>query len=144
MKRVKTHHWHTSCHQTHRFTSYMYMHFIFGFEKIKIHTFLSSGYLHLPGQTWGIPSLSILMTKKIFRKSVYRIYMFLNAHISYHWLSQFYCYIQLYYLFLYILELICQQWIKPLTPYNSTNLEELLVVHIVLKSSTFYSKQDWS
>jgi len=27
------------------------MHFILGCGKIKIHTFLSSGYLHLPGQT---------------------------------------------------------------------------------------------
>jgi hypothetical protein len=32
-----------------------YMHFILGCEKIRIHTFLRSGYLHLPGQTRRYP-----------------------------------------------------------------------------------------
>jgi hypothetical protein len=119
-----TKHWHTSCHQTHNFTSYyIYMHFILGCGKIKIHKFLNSFTPTYQDKLKGISCLSILTLKKIIRTPLSRICMFVNAHIWYHWLSSFHCYIQLYYLFLYIFELICQQWINTLTPCNSIDLE---------------------
>jgi hypothetical protein len=59
----------------------IYMHFILGCEKIKIHTFLSSGY---QDNLEGISYLSVLMVNKIIRTSLSRIYMFFNAHISDH------------------------------------------------------------